>query len=98
MRMRMRASVVAGVFLVSLVAAAPTCAADDPVVARDTYIGRIWALDGIVVYDRFVGERPTFVRPWMRIVDGRVLVARGIAGAAREGDVGLDRSGHVAIP
>jgi hypothetical protein len=94
----MRRRACAGVLLALLVGAAPARGADDPVVARDTYISGIWALDGIVVYSRSVGARPTFVRPWMRIVSGRVLVARGIIGAVREGDVGLDRSGHVVIP
>jgi len=96
--MRMRACVVAGVLLTLLVGTGHALATEDPIIARDTHISGIWALDGIVVYNRSIGDRPTLVRPWMRIIDGRVRMARAIAGAAREGDVGLDRNGHVAIP
>src|ERR1041385_8588129 len=53
--------------------------AKDRVLARDSHVARIWALDGTLVYERATGpfgQRPAR-RRWMRVVNGHVAPARG---------------------
>jgi len=79
--------------------------AKDRVLARDSHVARIWALDGTLVYERATGpfgQRPAR-RRWMRVVNGHVAPARGVPTATHAHEfvlassIGLDRSGRVVM-
>src|SRR5205085_2939556 len=77
----------------SLVALAPAPAhASDRVLAHDTLIQHIWALDGDVVYWRW--GKPMPQRAWMVRYHRHLHRARGIPAEAFWGDLGLDAKGR----
>jgi hypothetical protein len=71
--------------------------AADRVIARDTHIGQVLALDGVVVYSRYVNDKPPLKRQWMRVVNGRVLAARGLRAPVLGASIGLDVNGRVVV-
>ena len=82
------------VFL-SLVAPA---GAQAELIVPDTGARDVFALDDTLVYNRVFGRHtPSRVRPWMRVVDGRRLRARGVPRGARGSAIGRDYKGRVVL-
>jgi hypothetical protein len=69
--------------------------AKDTVVARDTLIQEIWALDGDLVYWRYGNSLPQ--RVWMVRFKGRLHEAKGIPRLAGSGGLGLDANGRKVL-
>jgi hypothetical protein len=63
-------------------------------IVPDTGARPVFALDDTIMYQRVFGKRPRVsrVRPWMRVVDGRTLRARGVPRGARGSAIGRDHS------
>jgi hypothetical protein len=87
--------IVAFVFL-SLLAPA---GAQAELIVPDNGARRVFALDDTVVYQRVFGRPGTVsrTRPWMRVVDGRRLRARGVPRGAYGSAIGRDYKGRVVL-
>jgi hypothetical protein len=69
-------------------------------VALDTKIDGVYALDGVVVYHRAASTesgRSDPTRPWTRLVDGRRLAVHGIPAGAHAGSMGRDARGRTVL-
>lgn len=71
-------------------------------VVPDTGARDVFALDDTLVYNRVFGRHtPSRVRPWVRVIDGRRLRARGMPrGTSRfasAGAMGRDHKGRVVL-
>src|SRR4051794_28308689 len=92
--MRLRSAIaLAAIALAAVTSAAREARAADPVVARDTDVYKLYALDGDLVYLRAQPERA-----WMALAHGRLHRARGIPSPREQrielGELGWDRAGH----
>src|SRR3954471_18305071 len=96
--MRFRFAIaLAAIVLVALSSAPRDARAADRVVARDTYVYKLYALGGDLVYfRREPGGIPE--RAWMALVDGHLQPARGIPNPGDKpfdfGELGWDRDGR----
>jgi hypothetical protein len=69
-------------------------------IASDSGIDGVYALDGTVVYHRAATDdstTPDTARPWMRVLNGRRLAVHGIPGDARAASMGRDANGRVVL-
>jgi hypothetical protein len=93
---RLATALVAGSLLAAVSSPAPAHAAD-PIIAHDTMIQYIWALDGDLVYVRREFGKPLPERVWMARFRGRLHRARGIPRGAGVGDIGRDAKGRKVL-
>src|SRR4051812_44691724 len=93
MRLRV-ASLLAIAILAGLGSASAQARAADRIVAHDTLIGYVWALDGDLVYLRYGNPDPK--RKWMARFHGHLRPARGIPNRRTifGGELGLDAKGR----
>src|SRR4051794_39029527 len=93
MRLRLVIALLASALIVS--GSAPAHArAKDAVVARDTLIHQIWALDGDLIYWRDDPGKAAPQRAWMVRFKGHLYRAHRIPRTASGGGLGVDPNGR----
>lgn len=80
-----------------LIGFAPQRASASDLVVRDSYVAEVLVLDDALVYARARPDGRTLKRPWMRVVRGRAVRARGMPDRASAGSVGRDRAGRAVL-
>jgi hypothetical protein len=75
-----------------------TAEAADPVLARDTLVGRVHQLGGVTLYQRLTNiHKPPPHRAWVRVVNGKSRIARHIPARPLPGRLGRDAKGRIVF-